>query len=99
MTTSFEPSNDDVINKAYLETKLYRIEGHLSFIEKDYNEFKLPNDKKSEEVFNERAVETTRQTLCGKGSIDNYDNADEVIKMINFLTKLTQDVNWFKKTK
>ena len=33
-TTKFEPSNDeDVVNKAYLDTKLSKIEVHISFIE------------------------------------------------------------------
>ena len=40
--TNFEPVNDeDVINKAYLDEKLYKIDGHISYIEKNYNDFKL----------------------------------------------------------
>ena len=38
ITTNFEPVNDDVINKAYLDEKLEKIDGHISYIEKDYNE-------------------------------------------------------------
>ena len=35
----FEPADDeDVINKAYLDEKLFKTEGHKSFIEKEYNE-------------------------------------------------------------
>ena len=35
ITTSFEPSDySDVVNKAYLDTKLSKMEGHLSFSEK-----------------------------------------------------------------
>ena len=35
MTTNFEPvDNDDVINKAYLDEKLLKIDGHLSKLEK-----------------------------------------------------------------
>ena len=42
LTTNFEPVDDsDVINKAYLDEKLIKINGHLSKLEKDYNEFKL----------------------------------------------------------
>ena len=42
LTTNFEPVADsDVINKAYLDEKLLKINGHLSKLEKDYNEFKL----------------------------------------------------------
>ena len=41
ITTNFEPvNNSDVINKGYLDKKPEKINGHLSFLEKDYNEFK-----------------------------------------------------------
>ena len=36
ITTDFQPTNDsDVINKAYLDEKLKKINGHVSYIEKD----------------------------------------------------------------
>ena len=36
LTTNFEPiDNEDVINKAYLDEKLSKINGHISYIEKD----------------------------------------------------------------
>ena len=47
----------------------------------------------SEEVLIERAVKTTIQILYVKGLFDNYDNADEILKIIYFLTKLTTDVD------
>ena len=41
-TTNFEPiDNSDVLNKGYLDEKLLKINGHLSKLEKDFNEFKL----------------------------------------------------------
>ena len=41
LTTNFEPNDiSDVINKGYLDEKLLKINGHLSKLEKDYNEFK-----------------------------------------------------------
>ena len=41
ITTNFEAVDDkDVINKAYLDLKLLKIDGHLSNFEDDYNEFK-----------------------------------------------------------
>ena len=41
-TTNFKTVNDsDVENKAYLDKRLLKIDGHLSLSEKDYNEFKL----------------------------------------------------------
>ena len=50
ITTNFEPVNDeDVINKAYLDEKLKKIDGHISYIEKNYNEFKLQYKKQSVE--------------------------------------------------
>ena len=50
ITTKFEPSNnEDVINKAYLDEKLSKIDGHLSFLEKGYNEFKLQYNKQNVE--------------------------------------------------
>ena len=63
ITTSFKPSNpDDVMNKVYLETKSLEIEGQLSFIIKENNDFKLHKSKQSEEDdLIERAVETNIQ--------------------------------------
>ena len=44
----FEPTDDsDVINKTYLNKKLSKIEGQISYIEKNYNEIKLHNIKKT----------------------------------------------------
>ena len=65
ITTNFEPNdNEDVINKGYLDSKLFKIDGHLSKLEKDYNEFKLQYNKQSvEEFLVQRAVKTTIQML------------------------------------
>ena len=65
ITTNFEPvDNEDVINKGYLDSKLLKIDGHLSKIEKDYNEFKLQYNKQSiENILIQRAVKTTIQIL------------------------------------
>ena len=42
LTTKIEPTDDkDIVNKAYLDKKLKKIDGHICYIEKDYNEFKL----------------------------------------------------------
>ena len=70
--TKMEPSKDeDVINKAYLDKKLSKMEGQISYIEKIYNEFKLFNSKKSaEEILIEKAVKTTIQISYGKGLFD-----------------------------
>ena len=50
VTTNFEPiDNVDVINKTYLDEKLKKIDGQISYIEKDYNEFKKQYNKQSVE--------------------------------------------------
>ena len=84
ITTKFEAVNDeDVINKAYLDTNLSKIAGQISLIEKDYNEFNLLSIKQSvEEVLIQRAVKTSIQTLYDQGLFENYDNANEVLKKI-----------------
>ena len=65
ITRNFEPSNnEDVINKAYLDEKLFKTKGHLSFLEKDFNEFKLQYNKQNvEDVLIQRAVKTTIQNF------------------------------------
>ena len=61
ITTIFVAVNDEgVINKGYLDEKLEKIDGHLSFLEKDYNEFKLQyNEQSVEDILLQRAVNTT----------------------------------------
>ena len=80
LTTNFEPvDNDDVTNKGSLDSKLLKIDGHLSKLEKDFNEFKLQYNKQNlEEILVQRAVKTTIQILYDKGLFDNYANADKV---------------------
>ena len=67
-TASFEPiDNTDVVNKGYLDENLLKINGHLSKLEKDYNEFKKQYNKQSvEEILIQRAVKTTIQIIYGK---------------------------------
>ena len=80
LTTNFGPVNDeDVINEAYLDEKLKKIDGQLSLLGNDYNEFKLQNNKQSVEgILLRRAVKTTIRILCDEGMCDNYANADKV---------------------
>ena len=95
LTTNFEPvDNDDVINEAYLVSKLLKIDGHLSKLQKDYNEFKLQYNKQSvEEILFQRAVKTTIQILYEKGLFDNYANADKVLEDILFVTRRRGDLS------
>ena len=77
MTTNFENFNDeDLKSKAYLDEKLSNLQGQISYIEKNYNEFKLHNKK---DLLIERAVRMIIQFLYDKGSIDNLANADQVL--------------------
>ena len=89
ITTNFQPvDGSDVINKFYLDEKLLKIEGQISYFQKDYNEFKLNGDKQSmEEVLTQRAVKTTIQILYDKASFDNYANADKVLEDFLFTTR------------
>ena len=95
LTTNFEPVDDlDVINKAYLDGKLLKINSHLSKLEKDFNEFKLQYNKQSaEEILVQRAVKTTIQILYDKGLFDNYANADEVLEDFLFTTRRRGDLS------
>ena len=95
ITTNFEPTDNwDVINKGYLDEKLIKIDGHLSKLEKDYNEFKLQYNKQNvEDILIQRAVKTTIQILYDKGLFDNYANADKVLEDFLFTTRRTGDLS------
>ena len=86
ITTGFGPTDDsDVINKAYLDEKLLRINGHLPLLEKEYTELKIQYNKQCvENILIQRAVRTTIQILYDKGLFDNYAKAVEVLKYFLF---------------
>ena len=95
LTTNFEPVDDsDVINKGYLDSKLLKIDGHLSKLEKDYNEFILQYNKQNvEDILIQRAVKTTIQILYDKGLFDNYANADKVLEDFLFTSRRRGDLS------
>ena len=95
ITTNFEPVNDsDVINKAYLDEKLIKIDGHLSKLDKEYNEFKLQHNKQNvEDILIQRAVKTTIQILYDKGLFDKFQNADKVLEDFLFTTRRRGDLS------
>ena len=95
ITTNFDAvDNSDVINKGYLDEKLLKINGHLSKLEKDYNEFIKQYDKQAvEDILVQRAVKTTIQILYDKGLFDNYDNADKVLEDFLFTTRRRGDLS------
>ena len=94
ITTNFEPVDvSDVINKGYLDSKLLKIDGHLSKLEKVFNEFKLQYNKQNvEEILVQRAVKTTIQILYDKGLFDNFQNADKVLEDFLFVTRRRGDL-------
>ena len=94
LTTNFEPiDNLDVINKGYLDSKLLKIDGHISKLEKDYIEFRKQYNKQNvEEILVQRAVKTTIQVLYDKGLFDNYANADKVLEEFLFTTRRRGDL-------
>ena len=70
-----------------------KIDGHLSKLEKDYNEFKLQYNKQNvEDNLIQRAVKTTIQVLYDRGLFDNFQNAEEVLKVFLFTTRLRPDL-------
>ena len=66
-----------MLNKAYLDENSSKIEGQISYKEKDFFEFKKLSN---EEVLIQRAVKTTIKLLYDKGLFDSFPNAAEVSK-------------------
>ena len=95
LTTIFEPVDDsDVINKAYLDENLIKINGHLSKVEKDFNEFKLQYNKQNvEDILVQRAVKKTIQILYDKGLFDIYAEADKILEDFLFVTRRRGDLS------
>ena len=95
ITTNFEPvDNENVINKANLDEKLIKINGHISNLEKDYSEFKLQYNKQNvEDILIERVVKTTIQILYDRGLFDNFQNADKVLEDFLFTTRRRPDLS------
>ena len=94
LTTNFEPVDDsDVKNKGYLSSKLLKIDGHLSKLEKDFNAFVLQYNKLNiEDILFQRAVKTTIKILYDTGLLDNFQNAEEVLKDFLFTTRRRPDL-------
>ena len=69
------------------------MDGHLSKLEKDFNEFKLQYNKQNvEEILVQRAVKTTIRILYDKGLFDNFQNADKVLEDFLFVTRRRGDL-------
>ena len=73
---------------------MLKINGHLSKLEKDFNEFKLQyNNQSVEEILIQRAVKATIKILYDKGLFDNYANADKVLEDFLFTTRRREDLS------
>ena len=73
---------------------MLKINGHLSNLEKDFNEIKLQYKKQSvEEISIQRAVKTTIQILYDRGLFDNDQNADKVLEDFLFTTRRRGDLS------
>ena len=94
ITTDFEPvNNEDVINKAYLDENFLKINGQISLLKKDYNNFKLQYNKHFvEEFLIQRAVKTTLQLPYDEDLFDTFQKADKVLKDF-FTTKRRLDLS------
>ena len=67
--------------RCYVEKKIKKVVGHISYIENEYNEFKLQYNKKSvQQILTQRAVKTTNQLLNDRGLFGNYANSDKVLE-------------------
>ena len=73
---------------------MLKINGHLSKLEKDYNEFILQYNKQSVEgTLIQRALKATIQILYDKGLFDNYANADNLLEDFLFTTRRRGDLS------
>ena len=64
ISTNFEAVEDsDVINKAYLDEKLKKIDRYINYVEKDYNEFKLQYSKQNVELIQMSCKNNDTNTL------------------------------------
>ena len=82
-----------MINKTYLGEKLKKVDGHISYIERGYTEFKKQYNKQSvEESSIQRAVKTIMQVLYDKGVFDNCATADKVLEDFLFTTRRRVDL-------
>ena len=72
---------------------MLELDGRLSSLEKDYNEFKLEYNKQSvEEILIQGAVETTFEILYDEGLFETFAKADEFLKDFMFVTRRRPDL-------
>ena len=88
-TTNFETIDHEDVIKSLSRRKIIKNRwSRIIFLEKDYNEIKLPTNKQSiEEVLIQRAVKSTIQILYDKGLFDSFPNVDEVLEDFLLVTR------------
>ena len=93
-TTNFEPQDsEEVLNEAYLDEKILKVDAHLSLLEKDYNEFKLNYNKQSvAKSLIQKSVEMTIQILYDEDLFDSFPIADEVLSFFLVVTRRRGDL-------
>ena len=92
--TKFAATDDsDVVDKAYFDEKLKKIDGQISYIEKDYNEFKLHYNKQSvKDILIKRAMKTTVQILEDISLFDNFAKVNKVLENFLYTTRRRGDL-------
>ena len=87
-TNSEAVKDEDVMNNAYIDEKLSKIDGHLSLVEKKYHEFILQNNKQPVDKFLiQRSEKVTVQKLFDRSLFDTFADADKVLKDFMFATQ------------
>ena len=73
---------------------MLKINGHISKLEKNFNEFILQYNKQNvEDILIQTAVKTTIQILYDKGLFGNYANADKVLEDFLFTSRRRGDLS------
>ena len=91
ITTNFEASNpEDVINIGFLDTKLLKLEGQISYVEKDCNELKLQN---KEELLIERPVRTNIQSIYDTRLFDITNWKRRKVLIFFYSLKITKNLD------
>ena len=77
----------------YIDEKFFKIEGHISYIVKEDNEFKLLSNRQSvEEVLIQSVGKTSVKILYDNGLSDNYHNAHEILCVFLFVGRRRADL-------
>ena len=92
--TVFEPiSSENVMNKAYTDENLIKINGHFVIIRKRIQRIQIQYNKQSlEEILFQRAVKTTIQIVYDKSLFDNFPNAEKVLEDFLSITRRRADL-------